>query len=156
MRPDIRIVPARASHVRTVARRMRQADRDEIEAASGSTPIHALTFSLRRSSRAWTGIINGRAELIFGVGDLNVLAGVASPWLLGTDEVDRNFIAFARASISARDQLLSRYAILRNFVDERNTASIRWLKWLGCTFSEPIDLRGHSFRLFEFRRHGDL
>lgn len=151
MTRDVRIVPAQACHIRTIARRMRQADRDEVMASSGSTPVKALTGSLRRSARAWTGIIDGRPEVMFGVGDLNVLAGIGAPWLLGTDEVERNFIVFARASKSVRDQLFARYPVLRNFVDDRNTVSIRWLRWLGSTFSEPVDLKGHPFRMFELR-----
>jgi hypothetical protein len=46
---------------------------------------------------------------------------------------------------------LRRYPILRNFVDVRNRASIRWLRWLGSTLSDPVEIRGHEFRLFELR-----
>lgn len=151
MTADIRIVPARPAHVRTIARRMRSADVEEIRAASGKTSGQALSFSLRKSSSAWTVMIDGRPEIMFGVGDISVLAGVGAPWLLGTDEVERHYVAFARQSVNLRDQLLARYPVLRNVVDERNRVSIRWLRWLGCSFSEPIDLGGHPFRLFEFR-----
>ncbi|RJT42009.1 DUF2833 domain-containing protein [Mesorhizobium waimense] len=148
---DIRIVPARAAHVRSIARRMRQADRDEVSAASGRSPADALIFSLRKSSHAWTALIDGVPEVMFGVGDINVLAGVGAPWLLGTDAVDRHYVAFLRRSVGFRDQLLRRYSTLRNFVDVRNRASIRWLRWLGFTLSDPIEYRGHEFRLFELR-----
>ncbi len=151
MAPDIQIVPARPSHIRTIARRMRQADRDEIAAASGRSPGSALVFSLRKSSAAWTAIVDGQPEVMFGVGDINILAGVGAPWLLGTDAVEKHYIQFLRKSVSFRDQLLARYSVLRNFVDARNKASIRWLKWLGFQFSEPIDFRGHPFFMFELR-----
>lgn len=148
---DIQVVPARAAHVRSIARRMRQADRDEVFAASGRSPVGALTFSLRKSSHAWTAIIDGVPEVMFGVGELNVLAGIGAPWLLGTDAVDRHYVAFLRRSVWFRDQLLRRYPTMRNFVDVRNRASIRWLRWLGFTLSDPVDFRGHEFRLFELR-----
>lgn len=130
---------------------MRQADRDEVLAASGRSPADALIFSLRKSSHAWTAMIDGVPEVMFGVGDLNVLAGVGAPWLLGTDAVERHYVAFLRCSVGFRDQLLRRYSTLRNFVDARNRASIRWLRWLGFTLSDPVTLRGHEFRLFELR-----
>ncbi|TIW56678.1 MAG: DUF2833 domain-containing protein [Mesorhizobium sp.] len=148
---DIRVVPVRAWHVRSIARRMRQADRDEVFAASGRSPAGALVFSLRKSSHAWTAMIDGVPEVMFGVGDLNILAGVAAPWLLGTDAVETHYVAFLRRSVGFRDQLLQRYSVLTNFVDARNRASIRWLRWLGFTFSDPVEFRGQEFRQFELR-----
>lgn len=149
--PDIRVIPARPEHLRTIARRMRKADRDEVFAASGKSPREALAYSMRRSAAAWTGLIDGKPEVMFGVADLNVLTQTGAPWLLGTDAVEEHYVAFARRSIRFRDQLLARYAVLRNFVDVRNETSIRWLEWLGSSFSEPVEIRGHAFLLFELR-----
>jgi len=148
---DLKIIPARAAHIRTIARRMRQADVDEVFATSGRKPASAMVFSLRKSSHAWTAVINGRPELMFGVGDLNILAGVGAPWLLGTDAVEQHYILFLRNSVDFRDQLLRRYPVMRNFVDDRNKVSKRWLTWLGATISDPIELNGHAFRMFELR-----
>ena len=148
---DIRVVPAKACHIRTIARRMRQADRDEIEAAAGKTPGAALTYSLRKSTHAWTALIDGRPEMMFGVGDINILTGVGAPWLLGTDAVELHYVSFLRQSVSFRDQLLRRYPIMRNFVDDRNRISKRWLEWLGAKFSDPVEVGGYPFRMFELR-----
>jgi len=147
----ISVVPARAWHVREIAGRMRQADRDEVFAASGKCPASALSISYRRSSMRMTGLVDGRPEVMFGVADLNVLAGVGAPWLLGTSAVDENYVAFLRRSVSWRNQLSARYPVLRNFVDMRNRASVRWLRWLGFSILDPIDINGHEFRLFEMR-----
>lgn len=130
---------------------MRKADRDEVFASSGKSPRDALKYSLAKSSVAWTGLINGRPEVMFGVGDINVLAGVGAPWLLGTDVIEDHAPAFLRGSVKWKNQLLLRYSTLRNFVDARNTASLRWLKWLGFTIFDPVEMRGHSFHLFELR-----
>ncbi len=148
---DLKIVPAKPAHIRTIARRMRKADRDEVRASSGCTPQKALVFSLRKSSVAYTVLIDGRPEVMFGVGDLNILTGVGAPWLLGTDAVERHYVAFLRGSREWRGKLLMRYPIMRNLVDERNRVSVRWLKWLGCTLSDPVVIRGHRFHLFELR-----
>ncbi len=148
---DIEIVPARAAHILTIARRMRQADRDEVFAASGYTPAEALIYSLRRSSIAYTALIDGKPEVMFGAADLNILAGIGVPWLLGTDAIDKHYVAFLRRSVWWRGQLSKRYPVMRNFVDDRNRAAKRWLRWLGFTLSDPVDMRGHAFRLFELR-----
>lgn len=148
---EIEIIPATPAHIRTIARRMRQADRDEVFAVSRLTPGQALCKSLRKSSQAWTAMINGRPEIMFGVGDLNILAGVGAPWLLGTEAVEEHYVAFLRGSVEWRNQLLRRYETLRNFVDARNRASIRWLRWLGFKLFDPVNLRGHEFHLFELR-----
>lgn len=128
---------------------MRRADREEVLAASGRAPISALTFSYRHSSLAWTALFDGRPGVMWGVGDINILAGIGAPWLLGTDAVEENFRAFLRISRDWPAQLLSRYAVIRNVVDIRNTVSVRWLEWLGFRLSDPVDINGHQFRLFE-------
>ncbi len=149
---DIQIIPARASHIRSIARRMRKADRDEVFASSRKTPAQALAYSLRKSSLAYTGMVDGRPEVMFGVGDINILAEIGAPWLLGTDAVEANSVAFLRRSVRWREQLLARYRVLRNLVDDRNTVSKRWLGWLGFKLFDPIEVGGYSFRLFEMRR----
>jgi len=132
---------------------MRKADIDEVFASSGRSPAQALAFSMRRSSIAYTALVDGRPEVMFGAGDLNVLAEIGAPWLLGTDAVETYYMQFLRRSVSWRGQLLARYRVLRNVVDDRNTASKRWLSWLGFKLSEPMPISkgGQMFRLFEMK-----
>lgn len=147
----IEIVPARASHVRPIADRMRQADRDEVAASSGSSPLHALSYSFRKSHYRWTVLMDGQPEIMFGVGDVSILGGVGAPWLLATDAVNKVTREFIRQSRPLVRQLSARYDVLRNMVDLRNTVSIRWLEWLGFKFFEPIEHNGHLFMIFEMR-----
>lgn len=149
MAANIEIIRAKACHIRPIADRMRKADRDEVFAASGRSPTAALTYSFRKSSHCWTALFDGRPEIMWGIGDINILAGVGAPWLLGTDAVEHNFRAFLRISSGWPAQLLQRYSVLRNFVDVRNEVSVRWLEWLGFRLLEPIEFRGYQFRLFE-------
>lgn len=151
MAADIRIVRAERKHIKRVARRMRQADRDEVTATGFPCAAQALAHSLRHSGLAYTVLINGRAEAMFGVGDINILAGIGGPWFLGTDALDAHRMAFLRGSRRWLPKLLARYEVLRNFVDVRNTASVRWLRWLGFTLSEPVEMNGYLFHLFEMR-----
>ena len=141
-------------HVATIAARMRPADVAEVAASSGNTPHDALMFSLSGSRAAWTAVLDGQPEVMFGIGDLNILTRTGSPWLLGTDAVEREPRMFLRQSRDWREQLLNDYDLLRNFVDDRNTVSKRWLQWLGFTLMEPVPVgrNGEMFRMFEMRR----
>lgn len=129
---------------------MRQADIDEV-AVLGRTPIAAMVVSLRNSERAWTIIADGRPISMFGVGETNILAGVGAPWMLGTDAVHDHVVPFLRAGRCWVRQLLEGYTVLRNCVDDRNTLSIRWLKWLGFEVGKPVAFKGHLFRIFEMK-----
>ena len=147
----IEIVPARASHLRRIAAVMRQADIDEVRAATGRDVLPVLSVSFRRSSLCMVALVDGQPEVIFGAGDLSILTGLGAPWLLGSDAVVRHRVEFLRRSVHWRDQLLLRYSTLRNIVDCRNTVAIRWLRWLGFVFSDPFLHRGHEFMMFEMR-----
>lgn len=94
--------------------------------------------------------MNGQPEIMFGVGDVNVLARVGAPWLLGTDAVVEHYVGFLRGSISWRRQLSTRYRLLINAVDDRNEVSKRWLEWLGFKLGDPIPLgvERRMFRVF--------
>lgn len=155
MKSQAHVVPARAIHIRRIARLMREADRNEV-AALGRDPFGALTLSLRKSKRAWTIIADGQPIGMFGVGDVNILAEVGSPWMLGTPEIERHVMTFLRNCPYWVGQLLEGYTVLRNCVDDRNRLSIRWLKWLGFEVGERVVFKGHLFRMFEMRSTEDV
>lgn len=151
---EITIRPTTEEDIAEIASRMREADRIEVWAASRKTPDEALRYSLEKSSLAMTGVINGVPEVMFGAGDLSILTRTGAPWLLSTDAVRLNKRAFLQYSVEWRGQLLQRYDILRNVVDDRNTVSKRWLQWLGFRLFDPMPIGkgGEMFRLFEMRR----
>lgn len=150
----VECVPAQIEHIKPIADRMRQADLAEVLASGFGSPEVGLFASLERSSIAFTAFFEGAPIVMFGAGDINVLARVGAPWLLGTETAGRIPRAFLRQSIYWRGQLLERYDVLRNVVDDRNVVSKRWLSWLGFTLSEPIPfgVNGELFRVFEMRR----
>lgn len=154
MTTEIAIVPAGMDHIATIAARMRQADVVEVWASSSSTPHDALMFSLKHSAQAWTAVIDGQPEVMFGVADLNILTGTGAPWLLGTEAVVTHHRQFLRRSVWWREKLLGRYEVLKNFVHDDNVVSKRWLKWLGFTLHDaaPTGVNGEMFRMFELRR----
>lgn len=134
----IAIVPATDMHVAELAPRMRAADVREIEAALGVAPLAALAMSLRRSTEAWAGTVDGAVACVFGVGPLSLLGGEGCPWLLGSELVERSAFAFARRNRAMVARWLATYPVLRNHVDARNIKAIRWLGWLGFEVKPPV------------------
>lgn len=126
--------PARSEDVPFIASRMRRADVEEIKAAANVTPEEALTMGLLHSLRPLAAEApNGDPVCMFGVGQTyDPLVG--SVWLLGTDAVKDNRLSFLRLSKTMTTEFHRDFPVLSNFVDERNTVHIEWLRWLGYSF----------------------
>jgi len=97
------------------------------------------------------GLANDRQRQ--GVIPTSLLTGGGVIWLLGTDDVKRNARGFLEVSPGCLAQIMTRYHHLHNYVDQRNTASIRWLKWMGFEFqpAQPFGPYGLPFHRFEKR-----
>ncbi len=132
-----RVEDATMDDALAVASRLRLADRHEVWAWGMMTPETAVLTCMRTADMAKVGLADGVPVCVFGVGPASILSGIGSPWLLGTDDVDRHAVAFLRGSRVWLDQMLERYSRLANWVDCRNEVSIRWLSWLGFHMLEP-------------------
>jgi hypothetical protein len=143
--------PSTIDDVSHLAPRLRQADINEIAVGSGKTPLEVLQYSLEWSDIAMTAALDDVPHIMFGVVSTNILTRSGCPWLLGSDAINEKSIEFLRQSLNFKKILLQRYSTLRNVVDDRNTVSKKWLKWLGFSFSEPtpIGKNGALFRIFE-------
>ena len=125
--------PATRQDIRYVAERLRKADRLELAAATGLTPL-ALPFILPLGSTlAW--LVDGRPVCLFGCDPLSTSMQYA-PWMLGTDVIKKHPIAFLRQSLRILKGWKDRP--MTNVVDGRNKLHVRWLVWLGFTFHELI------------------
>lgn len=145
----IEVVPTRASHIRPVVSVLRDADRFEVECLSGRSALSVIAESFRRSDRCWTVLVDGKPEMIFGVGTVSVIGSVACPWLVGSDIVPKKHTGtFLTASREFVSVLQAKYSTLQNLVHAENRESVRWLKWLGFELSEPFDICGQKFKLF--------
>ncbi len=145
------IVPAHSDHLFWLANNMAQADRDEVEAGSGKGPFRALRDSMERSVVAWTALVNDEPVCMFGVTPMDILAGVGSPWLLGTDKVRESPVTMIKLNREYIPKMLELFPRLVNFVDLRHVVSIRWLRRLGFEFDpEPVAYGPFDMMFYRF------
>lgn len=148
----VEIVPATMAHIAHVAEHMRQADIDEL-AACGKTPQAVLSLGLIASEECYAGLIYGEPVCIFGVRLENWKW--STPWLLGTDAIEKNRRIFMRESRLWFTEFAAKYGNLRNWVDVRNEKSIAWLKWLGFEVGDPIPYGPYGMPFRPFKRESE-
>ena len=150
----IEIVPAGARHA-AIAPYLRRADVEEIWASSGVNPTFAVAYSIAHSKYRRAVLLNRKPVVLFGVGELpgsSETSGV--PWLVATDEIEKHPVTFYRRSKSIISEMKHNYEYLTNWVDARNTLSLRWLKWSGFDIEDPAPFGsfGLMFHKFTWRR----
>jgi hypothetical protein len=143
----IEIVPARVTHIGPIASRMRPIDRYEC-GVFGHSPKTALRQGLLGAHMAWTALIDGKPEAMFGVSTLSILDGLGRPWLLMTEEGAKQRRALVRFGRIYTEAIQRQYTQLHNWVHADNAATIRWLSRLGFAVGAVEVIRGHAMRPF--------
>jgi len=129
---------------------LRPADRAELHAASGPDTYGTIREAVERS--AWCATAESRGNLVamFGVVEGGTLLDpYGIPWMLATTGVKPGMLmAHSPRYIG---EMLARFPRLRNYVDARNHASIRYLRRLGFSLNppEPFGVAGLPFHRFE-------
>lgn len=130
----------------------RECDVVEVKAFSGYTIREVLqkTPNLLKSSQTLE--IDGHLIAVFGVVPNSDLKGVGVIWMLATDKFDEYSAVFAKICKGVVKDMLKGYNYVYNYVHSENKSSIRWLKWLGFSMSEPepLGIEGANFQLFEY------
>jgi hypothetical protein len=149
------VVPALKDHLPWVAANMSEADRAECE-AGGKGPYAALIESFERSVVSWTGMVGDhRPVCVFGVSPIDILGGIGSPWLLGTDELPRHAKTFLKLNREYIPKMLDIFPHLVNYVDARHVVAIKWLKHLGFRFDrEPVPYGPFHMPFLKFEMEG--
>lgn len=145
----------------TLAPLLREADRQEVLAASGLDSLTILRQAVAGSIIACS-IVDRRTGGVIGM-----FGAVTSPlresdgilWLLGADALTESPIARQLIEDSRRfcAAFHSRFDRLYVCVDERQAASVRWLTWLGFVLVKRHEGYGFEQRPFlEFVRINDV
>lgn len=148
------VLPITVQDVPAIAAIARQADIDELTEALGVTIEDALLAGIRDSLNARQIVVDGQVVAVFGDAVFSLLGGVGVPWLISTIHVQKHPRAFLQVCKPEVQQMLTRHHHLMNYVDARNTAAIRWLKWLGFKFepAAPYGARRFLFHKFTLNR----
>ncbi len=155
MTPELR--QASWGDVAEVAANLREADRAEVAAARGSDVAvlrvaRECWLASRDTSYAWR--LGDQAACIFGVEVPTLLGGDARPWMLMTDAVAGQPVAFLRGSRRILGLWTQVFPRMSNYVDARNEAAVRWVEWLGFVVhsAESFGPYGLPFRKFELEK----
>lgn len=146
------MLPLLAADIELIEPLVRQADRDEITEALGVPMIEALAQAQAGSCKASKIVAGGEVVAVFGDAVHSVLGRIGVPWLISTMHVERHPKAFLQVCKPEVAEMLTRHAELVNYVDVRNTAAIRWLKWLGFQFDEPAPYGPNQMMFQRFRK----
>jgi len=129
--PSIR--PATAEDAEFLAPRLRQADKAELLAGSGTSPLDALMEGLRLSAPALVGVDDDDVPiLMFGVAPIDDTLGCV--WMLSSDDIYKHKFTFLKRSKRVLDDFNKKWPVLFNVCDERNVDHIEWMRRLGYTF----------------------
>jgi len=143
-----------ATDIEPISKNMRIADIQEIWRSHGHTPLQSLTIAFYTSTLCYTVEHNNKRAAMFGVVPESFLGSRGSIWLLGTNDLAKIQRKLIRHSRSVIKYLLQHYQHLDNYVDVKNTLSIKWLRWCGAEIEEPKPFgeRKELFHHFTFER----
>jgi hypothetical protein len=122
------IVAATMDHARAI--RLRPGDAMEV-CALGETQESALGKTLARAVSADTYLIDGEPVAIAGIVLPSLLSGVASPFLMTGEPVERHRKSFMEHTRVRVEGWRLHYDVLVSYVHADYARAIRWLRWLG-------------------------
>ena len=145
----LEIIPATTEHAYQLAPHMKQADREEVKAASGLEPLEVLLKSLELSEKAYALLAGDEVIALGGLVPLTEQIGI--PWALTSDKIALYSKQFCRITKELIKGFHKKYPLLTNFCDARNTTTIRWLKYCGFKFvTETPEFRVARIRFLQF------
>ena len=150
MAVKIEIRDVEEGDIAILVRNMREHDKQEVNAATKMGIRNAVDSSVKMATYAKTGLVDGQLVCMWGVCPISLISSRGSPWMLGTDLIKKKQKIFLRRSKPWLEDIKKDYRHLENYVDARNTLSIKWLKWLGFKMEEamPYGVNGEPFHKF--------
>jgi len=118
----------------SLAPRLREVDKIEIQAVSNDDPAKLLEDAIEANKYTYSIIFKDRPIAILGLTPYN--DNVSMIWLVGSNEIVDIQIPFLRNSLKWVKAFHELYPVLFNFVSVQNELHIKWLKWLGFEFGK--------------------
>ena len=136
--------PAILADALQLAPKMRKADREEILASHGKTPLESLVVPFTyEKARSYTIIGTAKEGVIgmFGVAPTkDPEYGIA--WLLSSEDLFKHTKQFIKECPYWVSQMSEGYTYIYNWVDRRNWKSLKWLQYLGFEAKEEMKQYG--------------
>ena len=136
--------PAILADALQLAPKMRIADREEIRASNGSSPLEALVIPFTyKKARSYTIIGTAKEGVIGMFADAPTKDpeyGIA--WLLSSEDLFKHTKQFIKECPYWVSQMSEGYTYIYNWVDRRNWKSLKWLQFLGFEAKEEIKQYG--------------
>jgi len=136
--------PAILADALQLAPKVRIADREEIRASDGKSPLEALVIPFTyKEGRNYTiiGTVNEGVIGMFGVAPTkDPEYGIA--WLLSSEDLFKHTKQFIKECPYWVSQMSEGYTYIYNWVDRRNWKSLKWLQFLGFEAKEEIKQYG--------------
>ncbi len=103
-------------------------------------PIQQETMrrTIGNSSHTWAGAQDGKIVAFWGLIPPSLLSDRAYLWMFHTPHLQEHVFVFIRHSQRVVQDALDLYPILCGHALVDNARAIRWLRWLGADFGEPI------------------
>lgn len=97
--------------------------------------MHRAVFN---SDWVWIGDVNDEVFGFWGLIPPTLCSDRAYLWLYSTESLRKQKLAFIRRSREVTAELLTHYPILVGHGRAGDANSLRWLRWCGAQFSEPV------------------
>lgn len=150
------VTDARDDDVPLLAPKLRAEDVEEIAKFSGLDAEAALSASLANSKIALALRDKAGAPVtLLGIGWAAFpRAGLA--WMLSSREIEKVGLVFLEIGRNSLGNLMQGHDVISNYVHEKNTVSLRWLRWLGFEkLSETTTPHSDGDKFFEMARFAD-
>tara|TARA_R110002012_G_scaffold35401_2_gene101127 strand:+ start:3016 stop:3483 length:468 start_codon:yes stop_codon:yes gene_type:complete len=154
--PKLEIRDAEVGDGITLAPNLRQADKDEMKAATGQVGPDSLERGIRDCDQCWCAEVEGEPVCLYGYMDSG--DGSAFIWLMGSDIISDVSWQFLRASKHTMKKLSHTYDSLWSLADIRNTTHQEWYEWLGFKVLNQVKAgpEGRTFNLIEWRKENNV
>lgn len=93
---------------------------------------------LASTTTVWVGMVDGKFLCTWGLIPPTLLSDQAYLWLYTTDAIRDHEFIFVRKSQLVMEQMLERHKMIVGYAQAGADRSIRWLKWLGAVFGDPV------------------
>ena len=133
--------------VHYIIRNMRNADAEEIR-AEGDTPENGVMESILSSAECFMAI-KEKPLCVYGVAET---AEGTTIWMLASKNIDNAHKDLVGIGMDYINEKVKEYGLVYNYISEKNTKALRYIKHAGAEFTGRVNINGTEFIRFEIRR----